>query len=313
MAFKPKTPSAPSGGSGNFENTSNYPVPKSGLRKARVSLIVDLGTQPQEDFVDQKTKEVKPRDPVQQLAVFVDLVNDVVDYGGKIGMQQYRLPINNTFKGDFKGIVFKAVPQKDAEGNILKDKDGKWLPFVLHPASPLTKLAKAGEREDIIKSMDIEQLLDLPLMVDVEVKVTPHKEGKLDNEGKPIVYKNVNFKGAAKVPTEEDDEGNERPGKVKPLTQPALLLSFDNTTKEQVTFIRPKLRAMIKACPEYPGSKMQAAFEAFEAESGSSSDDGDEPAKAPAPAPEKKKRTPAPPPKPETGTGFDDMDDDVPF
>lgn len=311
MALKPKIPQNSGNGGGTFENTSNLPTPRAGLRKARVSLIVDMGEQEREDFEDPKTKVKTPRDPAQQLAVFVDLVNDVVDYGGKIGMQQYRLPVNSVFKGEFKGINFSAVPQKDADGNILKDKDGKWLPFVLHPVSPLTKIAKASGRDDVIKSMDVEQLLDAPLMVDVEVKVTPHKEGKLDKDGKPIVYKNVNYKGPAKVP--EDDDG--KPGEVKPLTAKPLCITFDNATKEMVQFIRPGLRKQIKLALDYAGSNMQKAIEAWEAENPISEaqkpagDDSE--AETPAPAPAARKRTPAPPPKP--ATGFDDMDDDIPF
>lgn len=304
MAFKPKTPQ--STGGGTFENTSNFPVPRAGLRKARVSLIVDMGEQEQEDFVDPKTKETKPRNPCDQVAVFLDLTHDTVDYGGDIGMQHYRLSVNNTFKGEFRGINFIAVPQKDADGNILKDKDGKWLPYVLHPASPLTKIAKAAERPDIIKSMDIEELLGLAIMVDVEVKITEDKNGKEDKDGNIITYKNVNFKGAAKVP--EDDDGNAMT--VNDLNCEPLLISFDNAKKEHIKFIRPGLRKQIKLALNYAGSKMQKAIEAFEAEQ--AAEKGDDDAKAPAPAPKpanKAKPKPAPAPK----TGFDDMDSDVPF
>lgn len=306
MAFKPKA--QPKQGGGTFENTSNYPTPRPGLRKARVSLIVELGEQEREEYEDPKTKEMRYPEPAQQVAVFVDLVNDVVDYGGSIGMQQYRLPINNTFKSEFKGINFITVPQKDADGNILKDKDGKWLPYILHPASPLTKIAKASGNEAVIKSHDIEQLLNAALMVDVEVKITEDKNGKTDADGNIIKYKNVNFKGVAKVP--EDDDGN--PGEVKPLTATPRCITFENAKKEDIQFIRKNLRAMIKLAKDYAGSNMQKAIEAFEAEQ-PAQEEAAAPTPAATPALATRRRTPAPPPKPETGTGFDDMDSDVPF
>lgn len=309
MAFKPKTQQRT--GEKTFER-ENYPEPRAGLQKARVSLIIDLGEQAREEYEDPKTKEMVYPKPCQQLAVFVDLVNNEVDYGGSIGVQQYRLPVNNTFKGEFKGINFISVPQKDADGIILKDKDGKWLPYVLHPASPLTKIAKASGNDAVVKNLDVEQLLNAALMVDVEVKKTEDKNGKVDKEGNPVVYTNVNFKGVAKVPA--DDDGN--PQTVKPLKAKPLLITFENAKKEDITFIRANLRKMIKLALDYPGSKMQEAMEAWEAENQQSQDDkpeGDDSAaeNPPAPAPATRRRTPAPPPKP--ATGFDDMDDDVPF
>lgn len=310
MAFKPAQTQRAQGG--DFEYRER-PVPRAGSRKARVSLIIDLGTQEREPF-EESDGSLKEQKPCQQVAVFADLVADKVDYGGEIGVQQYRLGVNKEFRGEVQGINFTAVPQKDAAGNILKDANGKHLPYVLHPASPLSKIAKAAGREDIIKSMDIEGLLNLPFMATVEVKVTEDKNGKLDKNGKIIVYKNVNFKGAAQVP--EDDDGNPLP--VPELSQPARCITFSTATKDDITFIRAGLRRKIKTALNYSGSAMQKAIEAWEEEHGVESQPEekqaeDKPTKPATPPAKKTAQKTAPKAAEKPETAFDDMDDDVPF
>lgn len=271
MAFKPANANK-TGASTKFERDPNlkYPEPKAGLRPARVSLIVDLGIQDREDFEDPKTGEVKPQKPAHQVAVFADLTNDVVDYGGSIGKQQYRIALNKTFQGKMEGINFTAVPPRDADGNMIEGK--KWG---LHPANLLTKLAKATEHTDVIESMDIEVLLNEPVMVDVEVKKTESKDKK-DEAGNPIVFTNVNFKGLSKVPNVEDEVGNEAPLKVKALSATPMCITFDNATAEQIQYIRGNLIAKIKTANNYAGSKMQKAIEAYEASKESKEDKAEE-------------------------------------
>ena len=110
-------PAKPAGFSGNGGSGSgeprNYPVPKGGSRPARVSLIIDIGTQIRDD--SYKTADGKmcnfdtagaiatAQKPAKQVVVFADLVNDVVDYGNEIGKQQYRLLLNGSFSGVLKG------------------------------------------------------------------------------------------------------------------------------------------------------------------------------------------------------------------
>src|SRR5438477_4746932 len=127
MAFKPKSNG---NGGGNFEQR-NFPTPKSGARRARLSLIVDLGTQERDDVWEKDGKLVKegtegavakPQKPAHQIAVFADLVNDVVDYGGDIGEAQYRLMLNKGFKGEIQGVNFNKVPPMDAKGNLMEGK-----------------------------------------------------------------------------------------------------------------------------------------------------------------------------------------------
>ena len=261
-SFKPRNANNKSS-SNNSNEFQNFPTPKKGARQARVSLIIDLGTQEREDFEDQKTGEKRPQKPCQQVVVFADLVRDVVDYGGAIGKAQYRLLLNKSFAGDVQGINFTATPPKDAKGNLIPNK-----PWSLHPASLLTKLAKATGQVDVIESMEIDKLLGQQFIAQVDV--TEKESDKEDADGNPIVYKYVNFKGASNVPlsVQEDEEGNEIEVEtvVPALTAEPLCITFDNAKPEHIKFIRGNLINKIKLATDYAGSKMQKAIEAYEAD-----------------------------------------------
>lgn len=308
MAFKPINAGKSKSGNNDFE-PRNMPVPKAGSRKARVSLIVDLGIQRREDFEDPKTGEVRPQKPQQQVAVFADLVSDIVDYGGKIGKAQYRLLLNKSFKGEVQGINFAPVPPRDGDGNIIEGK-----PWGLHPANLLTKLAKAVGKEEIIydegpNGMDISLLLDQPFIAQVEVKVTEGK--KKDADGNPIIYKNVNYKGCTPIPTVEDEEtGEEKPMTVAKLTQPARCITFDSATVEDIQFIRSNLLRMIKNAENYPGSQMQKAVEAYEAKNGSKANDEQQEEEQEEEAPKTTAKAKA---KPKAAPVEVEDEDDVPF
>jgi len=263
MAFKPANANNTSSSNQTYEKI-NYPTPKAGSRKARISLIVDLGVQEREDIYELDGKAVtadtegaicKPQKPCQQLAVFADLVADKVDYGGNIGEQHYRLLLNNSFAGKLKGINFTATPPKDAKGNTIVG--GKWG---FHPANLLTKVAKAVGKPEVVESMDVEQLLDMPFMATVEVKTKD--SGKKDDEGNPIIYKNVNFKGATEVPLDDDDQ----PLPVAKLAQKAQCITFDNAKPEDIKLIRGNIIKQIKLASNYAGSQMEKAIQSFEAE-----------------------------------------------
>lgn len=303
------------GGNSNFEPRI-YPVPKAGARRARVSLIVDIGIQNRED--SYKTPDGKlcnedtpgaigtPQKPSPQVIVFADLVNDNVDYGGDIGKAQYRLMLNGSFAGVIKGINHAKTPPMDAKGK--KIEGGVWA---LHPQNLLTKLAKACGREDVIESAAINRLLNHQFMAQVDVKET--MSGKFDKDGNEIVYKNVNFKGASQVAAVEtgeyDSNGNaiEEIPEFAPLKAKPLCITFANAKEENIQFIRPNIRKMIKLANNYAGSNMQKAMEAFEAKQAAANDDAED---APAEKPEAK---PAPLPTPKPAPNFADMDDDVPF
>ena len=264
MAFRPKNSNTPrSNNSG--ENTGLFPVPKAGSRKARVSLIVDLGEQNRPDFEDEKTGETKPQKPCQQVAIFADLVNDTVDYGGTIGKQHYRLLLNKTFAGEITGVNFMFVPPKDAKGKIIEGKE-----WQLHPANLMTKLAKAVNKPDITESGDIEQLLDCPFMAQVEVK--EKDSGKQNDKGEPIIYRNVNYKGCSEVPLDDDDE----PMQVAELNTPAKCITFQNAKADDIKFIRKKLIDMIKLANDYSGSNIEKAIKEYEASLNAANDSNNE-------------------------------------
>lgn len=296
----------------------NYPEPKSGARRARVSLIVDLGIQERENIWKKGDAIVEPdtegatefeQKPAQQVVVFADLVNDVVDYGGEVGKAQYRLLLNNVYSGDIKPTNFSKSPPMDAKGKRIEGKE-----WGLHPNNLLSKLSKAVGRDDVIESAKINQLINLPFMATVEVKKTPSKDKKDDN-GDPIVYTNVNFKGASKVaaiPTgEQDDDGNdiEEIPTFAELKSPALCITFSNAKKDDIKVIRSNVLKMIKQATNYAGSNMQKAVEAYEAEKAESKVD-DAPAEKPAASKPKPAAKPASKPKPVEKT---ELDDDIPF
>lgn len=255
MSYKPQAQANNTGERKNTGTAPNgvaykYPVPEGGSQAARISLIVDIGTQEREDFEDPKTGEIKPQKPAQQLAVFADLVDQVVDYGGDIGEKQYRLMLNKNFKGDIVGVNFGAVPPRDADGNLIEGKI-----WTFHPANLLTKLAKATGNEHILgvdeaNNMDIGALLGAGFYADVEVKSVD--SGKKKEDGTPIIYNNVNFKGAAKLPMVKGKQLEIDALQVEPM-----ILNHDNVTEETLVFIRGKVVEMMKLAKEYDGSNLQ--------------------------------------------------------
>jgi hypothetical protein len=315
MAFKPKkTIPARSGGS-DFDY-STLPTPKDGPRPARISLIVDLGTQPREDYVDEKTGETRPQKPCHQVAIFADLVNDVVDYGGDIGEQPYRLCLNKTYQGKLQGINFQTVPPKTEKGELIKGK-----PWMLPGANLITKLCKAVGRPEIAiedrknpASLDLELLLGLPFMAQVEVKVT---EKDMD-DGTKKTYKNVNYRGASPIPSipeiGEDGEptGEEKPMPVKKLPVKPRVITFDGATVDDIKVLRAGIIRIIKQANDYEGSQIQKAIEAYEAQREEAGESSEEEAPAPAPAPAKK-AAPKKPVKPVVPDPADEDDSDAPF
>lgn len=260
MSYKPQAQSNTSGErkpSGIAPNgvAYKYPVPEGGSQAARISLIVDIGTQKRPDFEEKDKQgnviEVKPQKPAQQVVVFADLVDQVVDYGGDIGEKQYRLMLNKNFKGDIDGINFTAVPYRDGEGKIIETNK----PWTFHPANMLTKLAKATGNEHILgvdeaSNMDIGVLLGAGFYADVEVK--SNDSGKKKDDGTPIIYTNVNFKGASKLPMVKGKQLE-----IDELQAEPLILNHDNVTEETLVLIRGKVLEMMKQAKEYEGSNLQ--------------------------------------------------------
>ncbi len=284
MSFKPKN----SGGNGAFakrDPNAKFPVPKAGNRPARVSLVVDLGNQNRKDFEDPITKELKPQKPADQIAIFLDLTADVVDYGSVLGKQPYRLMLNKSFMGEVDGINFTTGPVRDAQGAVIQGR-----PYNYHPMSVITKLAKAAKVDAIIDGVDLDigQLLNKPLLATVEVKRTEDKNGKKDEAtGKVRVYENVNFRGVSEVPEIEDGVFMKIPEcQIEPR-----IISFDNASIDDIKYIRRDVLAKIKTANNYNGSKMQKAIEDFEAASANAN----------------------PEPAPKAAEACFDYDEDLPF
>ena len=312
MSFQPKRNNGSGDGSG--KNDFLYPGPNStdaggANHVCRVSLIVDMGIQERENYVEAYNSAKKehvealatrgahlttpeygddagvecisiPQKPKQAVAVFVDLVDDgVVNYGGNIGEAQYRYMLNREFKNVVSPITFDAVPPK-----------GKSKLWTFHGGSVLTKLAKATKNTQIISdgkdNMDISQLLNQSCLIDLEVSKTPKTDGGH--------FTNVKHAALSKLRDGEE---------IAELGEPALLVSFAAATKDEVKFIRKCVRDKIVLAKDFVGSQMEAAFvEAGYCEA------GEKPESNSAPAPE-----PEPQEAPQEPTGDDDFDSDVPF
>lgn len=289
MSFKPKEDGAQQN-SGGFKRDPNFkwPEPKTGNRPGRVSLIVELGNQKRDPFKDPKTGEEKELAPKDQVAIFADLTNDVVDYGGEIGEQPYRLMLNSSFLGKVSGTTFGSVhPDMSATTGV----------WTFHSNSVLTKLARATGTEEIIQEgpdkNDISLLLGKAAMFEVAIKKTESKDQK-DEEGNPIVYTNVRFKGCSSLPEMPDGSAYPVPEmSIEPMT-----ITFDDATVEQVKFLRKDVRETIKQALNYEGSQIQAAIEEFENKRSQSSNSN---------------RDSQPADNANNTPGFDDFDDDVPF
>ena len=281
-----------------------YPVPEGGNQAARVSLIVNIGTQPR-FFENKETGEITEKKPAQQVLVFADLVDQVVDYGGDIGEKQYRLMLNNVYKGDIKGVDFIGMPPRDTDGNIIS---GRLWTF--HPTSLLTKLAKATGCDNILgvtqeDNMDIYQLLGKAFYADVQVNRTD--SGKKNEKGEPIIYNNVNFKGASKLPMVKG-----KPLEVEDLQATPLIIDHNNVTEESIVFLRDKVLHLMKSAPEYQGSKLQRILDARN----NAPSESPEPAKAQGNAKPQTKAKEAPKAPDVAVSGNEppvDFDDDIPF
>ncbi|AGR89524.1 hypothetical protein X832_gp054 [Pseudomonas phage PAK_P5] len=297
MALRPKS----TGNTGTPREFVNLPEPTPGNHEARVSLIVYLGEQNREDFVDENG-ESKAQKPVDQVAVFADLVEEVVDYGGDIGEQQYRLMLNKSFRGEVSGITLQATPPRDGEGRIVEG--GIWT---YHPNSPLTKLAKAmqpGAATAILDGtdLDIEPLLNQPFMCTVNVKKTPAKNDKKDKDGNPLVYTNVSFGGATQVPAKMMRAG------VAELRQKPLLIDFDNVTIETARLLRRDVIRKIQQANNLAGTRMEAVLRELAKERGDKVPEAQE---APAPRPVATQQSA--PPAQGPASDVDSFDDDIPF
>lgn len=311
--FKPQQPQQQFDGPRIDYNAVNSQV-KGGQRPARISLIVDLGEQRKTnadvEYNPNNTKHQKlvaegtqiesrngkqfisvPPSKVsgQEVAVFADLVSDVVDYGEPLGKQPYRVLLNHSFKGEIKGVPFEgSYPYVEGVG---MNFDG---PFTFHNKNLLNRLAVATGNTQILSgdnndpnNMDVTQLLNGAFFALMDKKEAGDK-----------CY--VNFKGANPPPPSFDAEGNEVPMQVKESSNTPLLITFDNVTEDTAKFLNGMVVKKIKQAINYPGSNMQKILEP----------NYQEPQVIPPEPAHMQERVPD---NATPATGFDDFDDSCPF
>ena len=183
--------------------------------------------------VNAQVRQAKDR---QEIAVFADLVDNIVDYGDNIGEKPYRVLLNKTWKGDIRGLGLAVVPPQN--------QGGVWT---FAGNSMLTELAKVTKQNTItdgsVKSdlNNIGLILGKALMVDI------------------VSGDFVNVKGISTVPS----------ALLKTIDYSLVNpvgISFDNATPELLreAGIRGSIIKKIKQANNYQGSNMQKAIEAFE-------------------------------------------------
>ena len=200
---------------------------------------VKITEQGGEFVVNAQVRQPKDR---QEIAVFADLVGNVVDYGGEIGKKPYRVLLNKQWKGEIRGLGLAVVPPQK--------QGGVWT---FAPNSMLTELAKVTRQNTITDGSvkndlnNIGLILGKALMVDV-----------VKTEDGDKVY--VNVKGISSVPSALSKMIDY--SLVNPVG-----ISFDDVSVESLKAagIRGSIIKKIKQANNYQGSKMQKAIEEFEA------------------------------------------------
>ena len=190
-------------------------------------------------IVNAQVRQPKDR---QEVAVFADLVGNVIDYGGEIGQKPYRALLNKTWKGEIRGLGLAVVPPQK--------QGGVWT---FAPNSMITELAKVTRQNTITDGTvkndlnNIGLILGKSLMVDV-----------VKTEDGDKIY--VNVKGISSVPSA-----------LAKMIDYSLVnpvgISFDDVSVESLKAagIRGSIIKKIKQANNYQGSKMQKAIEAYEA------------------------------------------------
>ena len=189
-------------------------------------------------IVNAQVRQPKDR---QEIAVFADLVGNIVDYGDEIGKKPFRVMLNKSWKGEIRGLGLTVVPPQS--GNV----------WTFAASSMLTELAKVTRQNTITDGSvkndlnNIGLILGKSLMVDI---------AKVEDGDK--VY--VNVKGISSVPSA-----------LAKMIDYSLVnpvgISFDDVTVESLKAagIRGNVIKKIKQANNYQGSKMQKAIEEYEA------------------------------------------------
>lgn len=188
--------------------------------------------------VNAQVRQPKDR---QEIAVFADLVGNVVDYGGEIGQKPFRVMLNKSWKGEIRGLGLAVVPPQK--------QGGVWT---FAPNSMLTELAKVTRQNTITDGSVKNNLNNIGLILGKSLMVDVVKTEENDK-----VY--VNVKGISSVPSA-----------LAKMIDYSLVnpvgISFDDVTVESLKSagIRGSIIKKIKQANNYQGSKMQKAIEAYE-------------------------------------------------
>lgn len=179
--------------------------------------------------------------PRQEIAVFADLVDNIVNYGGEIGDKPYRALLNKTWKGEVRGLGLSVVPPQG--------KGGVWT---FAPNSMLTELAKVTKQKQITDGSDKAALNNIGLILGKSLMVDMVKN--VDGEK---VY--VNVQGIGTVPNALEKTIDY--SLVNPVG-----VSFDTVTVEilKEAQLRGNIIKKIKSADNYVGSKMEKAIKELE-------------------------------------------------
>lgn len=189
--------------------------------------------------VNAQVRQPKDR---QEIAVFADLVGNVVDYGGDIGQKPFRVMLNKSWKGEIRGLGLAVVPPQK--------QGGVWT---FAPNSMLTELSKVTRQNTITDGSVKHDLNNIGLILGKSLMVDVVKTEENDK-----VY--VNVKGISSVPSA-----------LAKMIDYSLVnpvgISFDDVTVESLKAagIRGSIIKKIKQANNYQGSKMQKAIEEYEA------------------------------------------------
>ena len=191
-----------------------------------------------EFIVNAQVRQPKDR---QEIAVFADLVGNIVDYGGEIGKKPYRVMLNKSWKGEIRGLGLAVVPPAK--------QGGVWT---FAPNSMLTDLAKVTKQNTITDGTVKNDLNNIGLILGKSLMVDVVKDSSGDSTF-------VNVKGISSVPSALASMIDY--SLVNPVG-----ISFENATAELLreAGIRGSVIKKIKQANNYQGSQMQKAIEEFE-------------------------------------------------
>lgn len=179
----------------------------------------------------------------QELAIFADLTENRVDYGGDIGDKPFRIMLNGQWQGEVKGFPLKKS-KPATEG-------GKWT---VKSNSKLAELANATRLKEELLGVDLEEA-DWSLLAGKALNIPIVKEG---DEGQWIKAGRCVALKVKKGKVEE----------VEDLDSEALVISFDDCTVDilREACLRKSIIDKIKKATDYAGSEIESAILALEAE-----------------------------------------------